>query len=63
MPKGSHSSEEGYRVEPQYNSGLLADCDNEERLGFVRKVYGILACQLTLTFGFVAIVKFNEDFG
>ena len=61
MPKGSHSSEEGYRAE--YNSGLLADCDNEERLGFVRKVYGILAAQLTLTFGFVAFVKFNEDFG
>ena len=30
-------------------------------MGFVRKVYSILASQMTLTFGFVAFVKSNES--
>jgi FtsH-binding integral membrane protein len=33
----------------------LEESDNEVRLGFVRKVYGILAAQLTLTFGSVLL--------
>lgn len=40
-----------------HDSNLLEHCENDDRLGFVRKVYGILATQLTLTFGFVAAVK------
>ena len=35
---------------------MLLDADKDDRAGFVRKVYGILATQLTVTFGFVAIV-------
>ena len=56
--KGSHCSDEGYT---QQKSNMLADCDDEDRMGFVRKVYGILAVQLTITFGFVALVKTNES--
>ena len=54
MP-GSHSSDEGFKTST--GSRLLAECDNDDRLGFVQKVYGILATQLTVTFGFVAMVK------
>ena len=35
---------------------MLADCDDDDRKGFIQKVYGILASQLTVTFGFTAIV-------
>ena len=43
MP-GSHSSDDGYAKNPvTEGSRLLADCDNDDRLGFVQKVYGILA--------------------
>ena len=48
----SHSSSD-----LEVNKYLLENCDNDDRLGFVKKVYGILATQLTLTFGFVAAVK------
>ena len=47
----SHSSSD------DFDKYMLEHCDNDDRLGFVRKVYGILATQLTLTFGFVAVVK------
>ena len=40
---------------------MLIDCDNDDRLGFVRKVYAILATQLTVTFGFVALVKASPE--
>ena len=40
---------------------LLSECDDDDRRGFVKKVYAILATQLTATFGCVAMVKFNED--
>ena len=35
---------------------ILADAAKEERMGFVRKVYGILSTQLVLTFGCVALM-------
>lgn len=57
MPKSSCSSEEGYKT----SSNMLADCDGDDRMGFVRKVYSILAVQLFITFGFVAFVKTNES--
>ena len=57
MPKSNCSSDEGgYRT-----STLLEHCDADDRTGFVRKVYSILACQLMITFGFVAMVKSNES--
>ena len=52
----SSSSSDGRQGGPN----LLADADNEDRLGFVKKVYAILASQLTLTFGFVAVVKSSD---
>ena len=33
----------------------------EDRLGFIRKVYGILSTQLCLTFGAIAIVKASPE--
>ena len=33
----------------------LQECDNEVRLGFVKKVYGILGAQLALTFGAILL--------
>ena len=36
---------------------MLINADNDDRLNFVKKVYTILAVQLTVTFGFVALVK------
>ena len=53
----SSSSSNKYRG----GSNLLCDADNDDRIGFVKKVYAILASQLTLTFGFVALVKANES--
>ena len=35
----------------------LADLDQEDRNGFVRKVYMILSVQLLVTFGGVALTK------
>lgn len=57
MPKSnsSCSSREGYTAHEK--NFMLADADNEDRLGYVRKVYGILAAQLTVTFGFTACVQ------
>ena len=41
---------------------MLADTKNDEdRRGFVKKVYGILATQLTLTFGWTAVVVSSKD--
>ena len=40
---------------------MLINADNEDRLNFVKKVYSILAVQLTVTFGFVALVKSSES--
>ena len=39
---------------------LLEHADNDDRLGFVKKVYAILSTQLIITFGFVTLVKMNE---
>ena len=39
----------------------LQDYDIEDRLGFIRKVYGILTMQLMFTFGCIAAVKLDED--
>ena len=52
----SSTSSDKYRGD----SNLLIDADNDDRIGFVKKVYAILASQLTLTFGFVAAVKASE---
>ena len=41
---------------------MLINADNEDRLNFVKKVYSILAVQLTVTFGFVAVVKSSPSF-
>ena len=43
------------------SSTLLSECDDDDRRGFVKKVYAILATQLTATFGCVAMVKFNDE--
>ena len=43
----------------KHHKMLLEHADHEDRLGFVKKVYAILLAQLTVTFGFVAIVKSN----
>ena len=50
------SSDDGTKMEK-----MLEHANNEDRLGFVKKVYAILSVQLLITFGFVAIVKSNED--
>ena len=39
----------------------LTSADDDARRGFVRKVYGILAMQLLVTFGFVAFVKSDQE--
>jgi len=59
MPK-SHSSVEDDFAPAKGISNMLSDCDHDDRIGFVRKVYSILAVQLSITFGFVALVKTNE---
>ena len=40
---------------------LLSECDNQDRRGFVKKVYAILATQLTFTFGCATMVKLNDE--
>merc|ERR1719491_139568 len=50
-------NDSGEHHEGEPDKFLLEHADNEDRLGFVKKVYAILATQLTITFGFVAIVK------
>ena len=50
LPIYKHGSDDGF-----VKAFMLIDCDNDDRLGFVRKVYGILATQLCFTFGFVAM--------
>jgi len=57
MPS-SHGSNDGFA-----KSSMLIDADNDDRLGFVRKVYGILATQLCVTFGFVAMVATIDGLG
>ena len=42
---------------------LLQDCDNDDRLGFVSKVYGILATQLIMTFGWVTVIVAKPELG
>eukprot|EP01138_Halocafeteria_seosinensis_P004267 gb/GECG01004363.1/.p1 GENE.gb/GECG01004363.1/~~gb/GECG01004363.1/.p1 ORF type:complete len:282 (+),score=28.03 gb/GECG01004363.1/:1-846(+) len=39
---------------------LLEEADKMVRMGFIRKVYGILTLQLTVTFGLTAIFTFND---
>jgi len=39
----------------------LGDYDIEDRLGFIRKVYGILTVQLLFTFGCIAATKLDDD--
>ena len=39
----------------------LTDASKSDRQGFVKKVYGILATQLVVTFGFVALAKSNPE--
>ena len=60
-----------YSNEPTY-SGMdkeagFNDFSNPEkdygeiaRMGFIRKVYGILSAQLVLTFGFILLVQFQQ---
>ena len=50
-------NDSGEHHEGEPDKFLLEHADNDDRLGFVKKVYAILATQLTITFGFVAIVK------
>ena len=71
MPPRSHSSEDDLDRPlvggndndsgRDYKSSMLADCDDDDRRGFVKKVYGILATQLTLTFGWTAVVCSSTD--
>ena len=39
----------------------LAKLSEEDRLGFIRKVYSILTVQLSITAGCVTVVKLNDD--
>ena len=54
-PRSSVSSNDQNR-----EKRLLEHADNDDRLGFVKKVYAILSTQLIITFGFVTLVKMNE---
>ena len=54
-PRSSVSSNDQNR-----EKRLLEHADNDDRLGFVKKVYAILSTQLIITFGFVTVVKMNE---
>lgn len=49
----------------QGGMGILADspadCEKADRMGFIRKVLGILSVQLTFTFGCIAIVVTNKE--
>ena len=55
--------------EEEKNANLLEDrsnwdldaCDDNDRMQFIRKVYGILSTQLLLTFGSIAVVKASDD--
>ena len=38
----------------------LAQLGEEDRLGFIRKVYGILTVQLSVTAGCITVVKLND---
>ena len=44
-----------------HHNMMLGDCNDDDRRGFVVKVYGILAVMMSVTFGSVAAVKLNED--
>ena len=44
-----------------HTGGLLSNCDDDDRKGFIIKVYSILTAQLVMTFGSVAIVSFNDE--
>lgn len=54
-PRSSVSS-----IDQNREKRLLEHADNDDRLGFVKKVYAILSTQLIITFGFVTVVKMNE---
>ena len=41
--------------------GMLAACDDDDRKGFVVKVYSILTAQLIVTFGSVGITSIGDD--
>lgn len=53
MGSSSDSDYKGYTT--------FENCENEVRLGFVRKVYGVLSVMLFFTFGFVGLVKSSEE--
>ena len=40
---------------------LLAGKDVDDRLGFIRKVYALLSCMITFTFGCIAMTKAVDD--
>jgi len=40
----------------------MSDFELDDRVKFVRKVYSILACQLSLTCGFIVLVQTNDKF-
>lgn len=52
---------EGSDPENLYNGMADAFSDKAVRMGFIRKVYGILCAQLTITFGIVAIFVFVDS--
>ena len=45
----------------EYQSAYLAEAEKSVRLGFVRKVYGILVIQLLVTVGISSLFIVNED--
>lgn len=67
MPNDNPKSQNELLEDNEYQKNDAKDTDNllnnvvesedELRVGFIRKVYGILLTQLFITFGFVIIVK------
>lgn len=56
--------ETGYQYQDAYGgSALLKDSDMNPRLGFVRKVYAIIFCQLLVTFGLTAYAMATVEKG
>ncbi|OTF73177.1 hypothetical protein BLA29_001265 [Euroglyphus maynei] len=50
-----------YNPEAGYGDQFEGFGSKAVRLGFIRKVYGILSVQLTITFGFVLAIATNES--
>jgi FtsH-binding integral membrane protein len=44
-----------------FNNGDFMFSDKTIRMGFIRKVYGILLCQLTVTMSFIALFTFEHN--